>query len=233
MARKDGLLDEDQIRGIDPNYRYQYKGYPKALYPPKVTVTDVAHEKRLRSQWNQPLPWTNPQQQKARDEYYAMQIYPKDMHPPHVTVQNPDEEQAMLASWGVTKASSHSEVWPHYMFHAKQGGRLVRSLVELQSMGEGWHDTPDQAMEAAAGIIARKPAPVAGPKAKMAKPMAVRSVLEPEVTADTASDPDSMNRIQMFAFLKARGIKASLPISNDELRARVKTTLSASDAVAA
>ena len=217
------------MRGIDPNYQYTFKGYPKALYPPPMVVKDIAHEKRLRSEWKQPLPWTNAAEQKSRDEYWALQVYPKEMQPPHVTVQSPDEEAAVLGSWNVRKVKSHSDVWPHYMFHAKHGAKMVMSLADLQSLGNGWCDTPEQAIAIAAGIAPSKPQSVPTVVAKAPstpKGRKVRSVLEPEMTP-SESDPDKMNRPQMFAFLKERHIEARVPISNDELRARVRSALMA------
>jgi hypothetical protein len=47
-----------------------------------------------------------------------------------------------------------------------------------------------------------------------------------DATAHAEADPlDRMSRVELFAFLKARGVRVGLPIRNDELRARARATL--------
>src|ERR1019366_4212617 len=114
----DGILNSNQIRGVDKDYRYQYREFPKALTPAEVAVTDARHEARLRSAWHMALPWDGqgPIETKQRDDYYAAQVYPKVMQPPQVIVENADEEVKILASWNVkASAMAKAEKWPHYM----------------------------------------------------------------------------------------------------------------------
>jgi hypothetical protein len=205
----DGLLDRSQIRGINPDYSYTYKPFPRMIYPPLVIVIDATQEKKLRTKWNQPLPWAA-QQMKERDEYYALQDYPKEMQPPGVVVNNADEEAAVKASWNVGNGVAIREDWPRYMFHATKGGKMVRDAAEMQALGPGWYETPEEAVKAAAANV---PAAVA--------------VSEPEVETGETPDPDKMTRSQLFAFLKTKGVTAQVPISNDELRDRAKAALAA------
>jgi hypothetical protein len=47
----------------------------------------------------------------------------------------------------------------------------------------------------------------------------------PELAAGTADDIDALNRRELFAFLRERGVRVRLPITNDALRAAARAAL--------
>lgn len=142
-ARPSGTLQPNQIRGVNPNYRYKYREFPKALDPPSVTVVSVAQERTLRARWNQPLPWAD---RDMMDAYYDAQEYPKEMLPPQVVVNSSEEEESMLASWhGKTGRVNY----PRWMFHAEKEAVMVRSHDEQVALGAGWFPTVKEAIAAA------------------------------------------------------------------------------------
>ena len=146
-ARPSGILQPNQIRGVNPNYKYKYREFPKALDPPPVTVTDAPQERTLRSRWNQPLPWGDKDMVEA---YYGEQEYPKEMLPPQVVVNSPEEEESMLASWhGKTGRVNY----PRWMFHAEREAVLVRSHDDQVALGAGWFPTVKEAIESAQAAV--------------------------------------------------------------------------------
>lgn len=148
--RPSGTLQPNQIRGVNPAYRYSYREYPKALTPPPVEVKNEQEERTLRVRWNQPLPWPDvePNGSASRVEaYYMLREYPTFMQPPQIVVQTAEEEEAKLASWNV--GGSSRVKYPRYMFHAEKGGAMVNSAMEEHALGAGWYATPAEAMQAA------------------------------------------------------------------------------------
>lgn len=171
--------------------------YPKALYPAPISVKSVDEERTLRARWQQPLPWSPIQERVAVDNYYAAQVYPKRMKPPPVFVNSAEEEADVMASWNVAPAPGGDDLrYPRWMFHPVHGQARVASQSEELALGDGWFGSIPEMM--AAGQSA--------------------PVVEPAIP----SDPDAMSREQMFAVLKAAGVSARVPITNGELRAKVR-----------
>lgn len=109
--------------------------------------------------------------------------------------------------------------WPsdRYRWDGERAvAREFASPEELAAAGEGWAENQAEAKAWAAKRASVKVAPVA-PPAPVPQAPAPISAPKPDVAR--------MNRFQMFAFLKERGIKASLPIANDELRKLVADEL--------
>lgn len=139
-ARPVGTLQPNQIRGVNPAYKYRFREYPKALNPPPVTVEDEKQERTLRARWNQSLPWNDAAMVEG---YYAEQSYPREMQPPQIVVQSPEEEESVLASWGDYANRVH---YPRWMFHASEEATMVRSHDEEIALGAGWFPTIKEAI---------------------------------------------------------------------------------------
>ena len=98
--RPSGVLQPHQIRGVNPQYKYEYKEFPKALTPPDWEIKDAKQERDLRVRWRRPLPWSD--QADGKDltaQYYAEQEYPKRETPPQIIVNDTTEEAAVRAAW--------------------------------------------------------------------------------------------------------------------------------------
>jgi len=146
-VRPSGLLKSDQVRGVNPRYRYEYREYPKALTPPKITIRDANHERQLRNSWHMPLPWGTDDDGKALTaNYYAEAVYPRDVQPPQIVVNNAQEEAAKLAEWRVDGSGAKGSVYPKWLFHAEKGGQMVSSRDAEIALGGGWFDTPAGAL---------------------------------------------------------------------------------------
>jgi hypothetical protein len=158
--RPSGVLPQNMMRGVNPNYTYEYKPYPKALTPPDVIVADDKEEKALRIKWKTPLPWAvnDPEQREFIAEYYANQSYPHRMTPPQIIVQDESHEAAVKAAWRAEYGEDAVRLYPAWFFHASQPPALVGSAKELEKLGAGWHDTPAKAVDAAKGIKPAVPA---------------------------------------------------------------------------
>lgn len=155
--RPSGILRKDQIRGVNPGYRYKYVEYPKALTPPPIELKSAEEEKRFRLTFAQPLPWDlqSPAGRLYTEQYWSLQFYPKTVAPPQMIAYNIQEEEALLASWRVQPTREPGGIiYPRWMFHATQGGKLVGSANEEHGLGPEWFPTPGEAVAAAAGRMA-------------------------------------------------------------------------------
>jgi len=151
VTRPSGLLQPNQIRGVDPNRKYTFIEYPKALTPPDVEIKSMQEERQLRVKWQQPLPYNvnDPQGKEFIDEYYATQTYPKLATPPQIIVHSSDEEAAIRASWNMD--GQEVQLFPMWMFHASKPSVLVNNAKQLEQLGEGWFRTPQEAIDSAKG----------------------------------------------------------------------------------
>lgn len=161
QPRPSGTLRVDQIRGVNPRYRYDFQPYPRALTPPAVIISNVDEEKRFRRTFNQSLPW-NPTEAHGRmyiEQYWSVQQYPKEMQPAQVIVRSIQEEEAVLAGWRAGPSSTGGEgpIYPRWMFHPKQQAQLVSSAGAENALGKGWFPTPGEAISAAKGETLVKP----------------------------------------------------------------------------
>src|SRR5215831_7134590 len=156
--RPSGLLQPNMIRGVDPNYVYEYRPYPKAITPPDVIIADAAEEKKLRVKWNRPLPWGMHEPNGAQyiREYYERQEYPKRETPPVVIVADAVEEAGVRAGWRTEFGSDGGIMYPAWFFSATAKPVLVSNAREREKLGEGWYENPAEALAAARG----KPEPV-------------------------------------------------------------------------
>jgi hypothetical protein len=153
--RPSGLLQPNQIRGVNPRYQYVYREFPKALTPPDILVRDELMERDLRARWGAPLPWPEGIQPNGMNPvaaYYAGQHYPKTMTPPQVLVNSRDEEESLMASWNIERPAgdSNAEVtYPRWMFHASEPATLISNRDHELALGPGWYPTPNEALNAA------------------------------------------------------------------------------------
>ena len=155
--RVSGLLPANMIRGVNPDYVYEFQPYPKALTPPDVEVTDAKQEAALRTKWNDQLPWARnePEGQELIRAYYSEREYPVCMTPPQIVVQDASEEAAVRAGWQAEYGMGEAKLFPAWKFHPSKKPVLVNNQREEAALGDGWFDQPDEAQSAAAG---RKPA---------------------------------------------------------------------------
>ncbi len=213
------LLQPGDAPGYVKSKRIDYVEYPKAIYPPKVVVKNRFDEERCRQEWKQPLPWLPNSEKAAIDAYYAQQTYPKVMEPPPLMVESAKEEAIVRASWKDTGAEAvDTDSYPKTFFHLTLPPVVVRTREEEEALGPGWYPTIAAVIAAVVGtapVAMDMPAKVAGQ----------------EAPAET--DPERMKREELFAALKARGIRAVPPISNDELRAMLKDAMASVEAAAA
>lgn len=158
--RPRGLLTANQIRGVNPRYKYTFKEYPKALTPPPIQVRDAKHERDLRVQWQKPLPWNpnDPDGKELINDYYASQEYPREVNPPQIVVRSPEEEHAVIAGWKAEGRIKPGDVmastgYPKWKFHAEKGASFVKTREDEQELGRGWYDTPLEAQKSAAASV--------------------------------------------------------------------------------
>lgn len=149
--RPSGLLPANMIRGVDPNYVYEYREFPKALTPPDVEVKDAKEEASLRVRWKMPLQWqaNDPQGAEYIRAYYVEREYPVRMTPPQVIVNDEAEEDAIRAGWRAEYGSAERRLYPLWRFHATKPPVYCKTAREEEALGEGWHDSPGEAAEAA------------------------------------------------------------------------------------
>lgn len=152
--RPSGVLPPSMMRGVNPNYVYEYREYPKSLQPPDVEAANDKEEKALRIKWRMPLPWVinDPAQGHFIDEYYNTQTYPHRMTPPEVIVLDEAQEAAVKAGWRAEYGEDAVRLYPAWYFHASHPPVLVGNAKEREKLGDGWHDTPAKAIDAARGI---------------------------------------------------------------------------------
>lgn len=158
--RPSGLLPANMIRGVNKNYQYEYRPYPKCLMPPEVTVSSRVEEARLRSKWGQPLPWpvTTQEGLATIEKYYVEQEYPKLMQPPPVIAETEEQAAAILASWRQEFGDAAIAIYPMWMHHPSQPSILVKDRAAREALGKNWYATIQEAQDAAAGVEPPKPA---------------------------------------------------------------------------
>jgi|KBSMisStandDraft_5_1062788.scaffolds.fasta_scaffold02378_13 hypothetical protein len=152
-VRPSGVLPQSMMRGVNKNYTYEFRPYPKALTPPDVIVSDAKQEQALRIKWRTPLPWAvnDPEQRGFIAEYYTSREYPQRMTPPQIVVQDEPQEAAVMAAWRAEYGEDAVRLYPAWFFHATQAPVLVANPRELEKLGQGWFPTPAQAIDAAKG----------------------------------------------------------------------------------
>jgi hypothetical protein len=136
--RPTGILPPNMIRGVNPNYRYEYREYPKALIPPDVLVSNRMEESVCRVRWQEPLPWptNSPEGRELIEQYYARQEYPKRMTPPPVAAKDAAEEASYRAAW--REDFGDVDIYPMWMFHATNQPVLVANRQQKDALGDGW-----------------------------------------------------------------------------------------------
>lgn len=154
--RPSGLLQKHMIRGVNKNYKYEYREFPKALTPPDIEVADAKQERQLRVKWSRPLPWdaTKPEGQALIAQYYEEQVYPKRETPPQIVVQDANEEASVRAAWQMEYGESAGIIYPAWFFHVTKQPVMVSNSKQRDALGKGWFATPSEAMDAAKGITA-------------------------------------------------------------------------------
>lgn len=200
------LLQPGDVPGYPTWKRPEFHEYPKALTPPTVTVSSEMEERRLRSRWNQPLPYLENPEKVMIEKYYAEQVYPKQMQPPQVIVNSPEEESGILAGWqrSPDAQSAASDPYPKFLFHPFKPAQMVRNKADEDRLGPGWFPTIAEAVEAAQ--------PVSAPEVLQPQPQDAKAK---EAPLDAA---DKMTRTEMFEYLHKKGIEARVPITNEALR---------------
>lgn len=152
VSRPNGLLQPNQIRGYNANYKYEFREYPKALTPPRMTVRDANHERTLRVEWGRPLPWNNDLDGAPRiAEYYGTESYPKEIVPPQIVVFTRAEEDAKLAAWRAEAGDeplNRDADYPKWLFHPDKPALMVATRDEEIALGRGWFSTPAEAQSA-------------------------------------------------------------------------------------
>lgn len=148
-VRPKGILQPNQIRGVDPNYSYRYREFPKALTPPPVIVADEAEERTFRVKRGQPLPWEKPE---MAVEYYKLRQYPVKLQPSQILVHSSEEERATKASWNL-QAPDHVS-YPRWLFNPMEAPRMVSSASEEDALGKDWFPTIKEATDAATKLSA-------------------------------------------------------------------------------
>lgn len=138
----------DYLERVNPKESYEHQEYPKALYPPKVSITSADHELEMRAQWGTPLPYGGDAAAfRHQESYFTRQTYPKLMQPPHIEVNSPEEERRVLASWKMSGADPVEKAqWPKWRFHATEDAKLVQSEDEASKLGPGWYATIREAL---------------------------------------------------------------------------------------
>ena len=188
-----GLLPPEHIRGNDPNYRYKYREYPKALTPPAEHIADADAERRFRVKYKDRLPYDGDDAPAKIAEYYALASYPKKMEPPQVIVNTIQEEESVLAGWNAgTPGRKERVTYPRWMFHGSKEPVLVSNINQEQALGRDWYPTVGEAMN---------------------------SVKEAMVSTRVAEENDE--RSVLLHELEERGGKADRRWSTDRLRAEL------------
>lgn len=188
-----GLIPPEHIRGNDPNYRYKFREYPKALTPPAEHISDADAERRFRVKYNDRLPYQGDDAPAMIAEYYALATYPKNMTPPQVIVNTIQEEEAVLAGWNATMPKRSDRItYPRWMFHGSKEPVLVSNIGQEQALGADWYPTAAEA---------------------------VKSVRDAMISTQKADENDE--RSILLGEIEARGGKADRRWSTDRLRAEL------------
>jgi hypothetical protein len=155
--RPTGLLPQSMIRGVNPNYRYEFREYPKALIPPDVIVSNRQEEHLCRVKWQEPLPWpsNDPAGRELIEQYYATQNYPKRMTPPPIPAKDAAEEASYRAAW--RDDFGEIDIFPMWMFHATNQPVLVGNRQQKEALGDGWFPNLMDAWNHVRGIRIEQP----------------------------------------------------------------------------
>lgn len=148
-VRPKGILQPNQIRGVNPNYQYRFQEFPKAITPPPVVVNNEGEERTFRTRDGQPLPWEKPE---MAVEYYKLRQYPVRMQPAQIVVHTAADENARRAEWNLQAPDQVS--YPRWLFSATEPPRMVYSIGEEDALGNSWYPTVKEAIEAATRMVA-------------------------------------------------------------------------------